>query len=167
MKGINILLVIIVCFVSCMGQNKQTTEQPSNENSVLYSSFGAEISEDNALVASEMTLKYQNLVVTDTIATKFKGTVIDVCQAKGCWMNVTLDNGAQAMVKFKDYGFFMPKDIAGKEVIVNGLAFIEQMSVEEQRHYAEDGGESEAAIASIVAPKKTFRFEADGVLITQ
>ena len=167
MKGINILLVIIVCFVSCKGQNKQTTEQPSNENSVLYSSFGAEISEDNALVASEMTLKYQNLVVTDTIATKFKGIVIDVCQAKGCWMNVTLDNGAQAMVKFKDYGFFMPKDIAGKEVIVNGLAFIEQMSVEEQRHYAEDGGESEAAIASIVAPKKTFRFEADGVLITQ
>ncbi|KGK30070.1 DUF4920 domain-containing protein [Cellulophaga sp. E6(2014)] len=167
MKGINILLVIIVCFVSCKGQNKQTTEQPSNENSVLYSSFGAEISEDNALVASEMTLKYQNLVVTDTIATKFKGIVIDVCQAKGCWMNVTLDNGAQAMVKFKDYGFFMPKDIAGKEVIVNGLAFIEQMSVEEQRHYAEDGGESEAAIASIVAPKKTFRFEADGVLIIQ
>jgi hypothetical protein len=71
------------------------------------------------------------------------------------------------MVKFKDYGFFMPKDIAGKEVIVNGKAFIEAMSVDEQRHYAEDGGESAEAIAAITEQKKTLRFEADGVLLKE
>jgi len=61
----------------------------------------------------------------------------------------------------------MPKDIAGKEVIVNGLAFVEEMSVEDQRHYAEDGGKSEDEIAKITKPKKTFGFEADGVLLKE
>ncbi|MBO0590083.1 DUF4920 domain-containing protein [Cellulophaga sp. E16_2] len=167
MKRINILLVIIVCFVSCKGQNKQSVAQPLPEVATNFSSFGTEIGADKALNTSEMTLKYQNLGVADTISTKFSGTVLAVCQAKGCWMNVKLDNGSEAMVKFKDYGFFVPKDIAGKDVVINGLAFVEEMSVEEQKHYAEDGDESVAAIAAIVSPKKTFRFEADGVLVKQ
>ena len=59
----------------------------------------------------------------------------------------------------------MPKDIKGKEVIVNGLAFVEEMSVKDQKHYAKDGGKSEAEIAEITSPKKTLGFEADGVLL--
>jgi hypothetical protein len=165
MKRINILLVIIVCFVSCKGQNKQVVIQSDSESSENFSSFGTEITADNALNTSDMTLKYQNLMIADTVEAKFKATVVDVCQAKGCWMNLKLDNGTEAMVKFKAYGFFMPKDIAGKEVVVNGLAFVEAMSVEEQKHYAKDGGESEEVIAAIVSPKKTFRFEANGVLV--
>ncbi|MCB0445596.1 MAG: DUF4920 domain-containing protein, partial [Gelidibacter sp.] len=61
--------------------------------------------------------------------------------------------------------FFMPKDIAGKEVVVNGLAFVNEVPVDEQRHYAEDGGATAEEIAAITAPKKTFSFEADGVLL--
>ena len=80
-------------------------------------------------------------------------------------MTLNLKDGQQVMVKFKDYGFFVPKDIAGKEVIVNGKAFVEEVSVEDQRHYAEDAGKTEEEIAAISSPKKTFSFEADGVLI--
>ena len=82
-------------------------------------------------------------------------------------MKLNLDNGEQVMVKFKDYGFFMPKDIAGKEVIVNGKAYVKEVSVDEQRHYAEDGGESKEAIAAITEPKRTYSFEADGVLLKE
>jgi len=96
---------------------------------------------------------------------KFTATVKEVCKSMGCWMKLELDNGEQTMVRFKDYGFFMPKDIEGQEVIVNGLAFVEEMSVEDQRHYAKDAGKSEAEIAKILATKKTFGFEADGVLV--
>jgi hypothetical protein len=93
--------------------------------------------------------------------------VIEVCQAKGCWMTLKLENGEEAMVKFKDYGFFMPKDIAGKEVILNGKAFVNEVPVEEQRHYAEDAGKSKEEVAAITEPKKTYSFEADGVLIKE
>ena len=82
-------------------------------------------------------------------------------------MKVDLDDGNQVLVKFKDYGFFMPKDVAGKEVIINGKAFVEEMPVDEQRHYAEDAGKTPEEIAAITESKRTYSFEADGVLLIQ
>jgi hypothetical protein len=82
-------------------------------------------------------------------------------------MKVDLENGEQVMVKFKDYGFFMPKDIAGKEVVLNGKAYVNEVPVDEQRHYAEDAGQSAEEIAKITEPKKTFSFVADGVLLKE
>jgi hypothetical protein len=105
--------------------------------------------------------------IGDSINSKMSAKVISVCQAKGCWMTLNLENGNEVMVKFKDYGFFMPKDIAGKEVIINGKAFVNEVSVDELRHYAEDAGKTDEEIESITEPKKTFSFEADGVLLKQ
>ena len=108
---------------------------------------------------------FNQLAVTDTIMTQVKGEIREVCQAKGCWMNVALDSGDEVFVRFKDYGFFVPKDAASKTVFMNGLAFLEEMSVEDQKHYAKDSGASEEEIAQITEPARILRFEADGVLI--
>ena len=44
------------------------------------------------------------------------GEIIDVCPKKGCWMNVKVDSDT-VFVKFKDYGFFVPKTgIEGKSI---------------------------------------------------
>ncbi|MBP0905499.1 DUF4920 domain-containing protein [Mariniflexile gromovii] len=132
-----------------------------------YNSFGEKISADEAKEASYMTTQYKRMQVGDSVNSKIKAKVMDVCQAKGCWMTLNLEDGREVMVKFKDYGFFVPKDIAGKEVIVNGKAFVNEVSVGEQRHYAEDAGKTSEEIASITQPKRTYSFEADGVLIKQ
>ena len=129
--------------------------------------FGNKIIGEGSISSQEMTEKYSNMSVTDTLQIKFNGVVSDVCQAKGCWMKVQLKDGNEAMVRFKDYGFFVPKDITGKEVIVNGFAFVEEMSVEDQRHYAKDGGKSKEEIEKIMDSKKTYGFEADGVILKQ
>ncbi|OQD42001.1 DUF4920 domain-containing protein [Croceivirga radicis] len=110
---------------------------------------------------------YANLVTGNSTQTQLKGAIKEVCQAKGCWMRVDLSNGEEVFVRFKDYGFFVPTDVAGNEVVMNGKAFIEEMSVEDQKHYAKDKGLMTTEIAKITAPKKTLRFEADGVLITE
>ncbi|MGJ8659903.1 MAG: DUF4920 domain-containing protein [Cellulophaga fucicola] len=167
MKSFNILLVVILLFMSCKEAKKETVVQEPEQKIEELASFGEKITVDNAKVTKEMAVVYHNLAVADTVTTKFKGKVLDVCQSKGCWMKLDLGDGEQAMVKFKDYGFFMPKDIAGKEVVINGKAFIEQMSVDEQQHYAEDGGATKEEIAQITEPKKTYRFEADGVLLKE
>ncbi len=39
------------------------------------------------------------------------------------------------------------------------------MSVEDQRHYAEDAGKGEDEIAAITEVETTLSFEADGVLV--
>lgn len=132
-----------------------------------YESFGKEIIADDALPVTRMAEHYKSMAVGDSINSKMVAIVDEVCKSKGCWMKLDLEDGNQVMVKFKDYGFFVPKDIDGKEVIINGKAFVSEVSVEEQRHYAEDAGKSKEEIAAITEVKKTYSFEADGVLLKQ
>jgi hypothetical protein len=96
---------------------------------------------------------------------KITGKVTEVCQEKGCWMKLERTNGEKVMVKFKDYGFFMPKDIVGKEVVLDGEAVVKEVSVKQQQHYAKDAGKSEEEIKKITQPKKELQFVAKGVLV--
>ena len=80
-------------------------------------------------------------------------------------MNVDLGKDEKAFVKFKDYGFFMPLNSKGEDIIVNGKAFLSIESIEDQKHYAKDAGKSQQAIDSITSPIKTYSFLANGVLI--
>jgi hypothetical protein len=62
-----------------------------------------------------------NSVMKDNKYTgKITGKVVEVCQEKGCWMKIEKADGEKMMVKFKDYGFFMPKNIQGREVVLDG-----------------------------------------------
>jgi hypothetical protein len=69
-------------------------------------------------------------------------------------------------IKFKDYGFFVPMDISGKNVIFEGLAFKDTTSVEDLKHYAMDGGQTEEEITAITEPEINTSFLADGVIVT-
>lgn len=133
--------------------------------STEYTSVGTPIDSKTILNGGQMEEKYRNLMAGDTLEVSFKGEVKSVCKNKGCWMKLGLDGDQEVMVKFKDYAFFVPKNIEGKEVIVNGQAYVEEVSVEEQRHYAEDAGATSEEIERIVQPKKTLSFMADGVKI--
>ncbi len=167
MKKLVVFFLFSFLLIACKEESKQdktngTTEEVQQE--VAYASFGDKITPDATVTKEQIIEKYKNLKPGDTVTVKFTTTVNSVCQAKGCWMRLDLGDN-EAMVKFKDYGFFMPKNIAGKEVIVNGKAFVSEMSVEEQRHYAEDAGKSKEEIEAITTPKVTYSFEADGVLV--
>ncbi|MBC7829030.1 MAG: DUF4920 domain-containing protein [Chitinophagaceae bacterium] len=96
---------------------------------------------------------------------RITGKVVEVCQEKGCWMKIERSNGEKLMVKFKDYGFFMPKNIVGKEVVLDGEATVKEVSVKQQKHYAEDAGKSKEEIEKIKEPKKELQFVAKGVLV--
>ena len=136
----------------------------TEEGKITAISFGEEITKKDAISYDEMVTK---MVGKDSMITKVMGTVEGVCQAKGCWMNIVSDNPDQPkmFVKFKDYGFFMPKDISGKRVIMQGYAFKEVTPVDELRHYAEDEGKSKEEIAAIVNPREELKFLASGVLL--
>jgi hypothetical protein len=82
-------------------------------------------------------------------------------------MKLPLSEETETMVRFKDYGFFMPLDSKGREVVLNGKAFVQETSVEELQHYAEDAGKTKEEIAQITTPKIEYTFEADGVLMRQ
>jgi hypothetical protein len=171
MRKLVLLIAISMTIIACKSDKKEMTETSETiedvKQEMAYKSFGKEIIADDAIDASSMTEKYKSMRIGDSVESKMIAKVDEVCQAKGCWMKLDLDNGEQVMVKFKDYGFFMPKNIAGKEVIINGKAYVNEVPVSELRHYAEDAGKSDEEIAQITEPKKTFSFEADGVLLLE
>jgi hypothetical protein len=80
-------------------------------------------------------------------------------------MKIGKPNGETLMVKFKDYKFFMPRDIVGKEVVLEGVAIIKEVPVKQLQHYAKDAGKTEEEIKNIKEPKKEVQFIAKGVLI--
>lgn len=97
---------------------------------------------------------------------KLKGKVLEVCQKKGCFITIQMpDSKEPVRVTFKDYAFFMPFDLAGKEITLDGVAKKQIISVETLRHYAEDAHKSEEEIAKITEPKREITFEAKGVVI--
>ena len=67
----------------------------------------------------------------------------------------------------KDYGFFMPLDCEGTEVVFDGVAYQDTVSVEMLRHFAEDAGKSEEEILSITESELAWAFEANGVILKQ
>jgi len=107
----------------------------------------------------------EQLVTTDTLFVTSVGEVSKVCQQKGCWMTISPEGSTDPvfMVKFKDYGFFVPKDISGEAVILQGKAFRQVTDVETLRHFAEDAGKSKAEIDAITEPEEELIFIADGV----
>jgi hypothetical protein len=100
-----------------------------------------------------------------TAEMQITGEVVEVCKKKGCWMTLKMPAGENVRVTFKDYGFFMPMDIVGKKVALDGTAKKQIISAETLRHYAEDAHESAEAVAKITDPKKELAFEAKGVAI--
>lgn len=170
MKKYLLIIAVAAAFYACKEETKNNVEEQVVEKEVVevkYKSFGKEIMADDAIAANSMLNHYKDLKVGDSINTKVKLIVNEVCQAKGCWMTADLGDGNEVRVTFKDYGFFMPKNISGEEVIVNGQAFVKEMPVEELRHYAEDAGKTKEEIEAITEPKRTYALVADGVLLVE
>jgi hypothetical protein len=124
--------------------------------------YGAGANAEGELVSADLL---SSRLQKDKYVGKVTGKVVEVCQEKGCWMKLQKTDGASLMVKFKDYKFFMPKDIVGKEVVLDGQAVVKDVSVEQLKYLAKDAGKSEGEIEKIKEPKREIQFIAAGVLV--
>lgn len=123
-----------------------------------YKSFGTEISATEPIEVNQLL----SLVNESKSTFKVKGTVEEVCQMKGCWMTLRNEEGVSVRITFKDYGFFVPLDISGREVILEGIAFKEELEEDVAKHYADDGG-----LEYDDSMKSQITFVAEGVLVAK
>lgn len=123
--------------------------------------FGAYIDDENVLSPTELV---NTVAQQGTAEAKVTGEITEVCAVKGCWMTMDVD-GQEMMVRFKDYGFFVPKDAAGKTAVVQGQAKMDTVDVATLRHYAEDAGKPKKEIEAITEPEVQLSFEAEGVIL--
>ena len=131
---------------------------PAQKGSV----YGADFSKKKIIQAKEFNKK---IVDSNKVAVQMKGTVLDVCPKKGCWMNVAMNNGDTLFVKMKDYAFFVPDNLKGKDILLDGVAYKETTSVKELKHYAEDAKKPQAEIDAITEPQRKARFTASGIKV--
>ncbi|MGB1370362.1 MAG: DUF4920 domain-containing protein [Flavobacteriaceae bacterium] len=162
MKNQLLILLTLIFLFSC--KEKHSNRTPVQVQSTTYNLYGDAFKTDSILSLDELSQKIEK--IGDTLQLTLKGTIKEVCTKKGCWMTLSMENDSEMMVRFKDYGFFVPLDASG-EVLIHGKAFISKTSVDDLRHYAEDAGASDDEIAAITTPKTSYNFEADGVLISQ
>jgi hypothetical protein len=151
-----ITLFLLVCMVEL--SYAQPPAGPANAGDT----YGEKI---DAKGITSLTQVSKDLSKKDSVQTKISGKVVASCPKKGCWMEVELEDKSKMFVKFKDYAFFVPMDIVGKSIVLDGIAFNKTTSVAELQHYAKDAKKSQAEIDAIKEPQKQLRFLADGVLV--
>jgi hypothetical protein len=124
--------------------------------------YGAAINPSGAL---PMTALATALGTRDSAKVTLTGKASAVCQAKGCWMTLPTADGKEMRVRFRDYAFFVPKDLSGHDVVVSGWAYRSTVPKGELQHYAKDAGKSEQEIAAIIEDEQQLTFMADGVRV--
>ena len=110
--------------------------QPPDVPAEKGSKFGADVTAEKAVAVEEM-VKTLESKPGEKIDVKIQGTVVEVCQAEGCWLR--MKNGdSKIMVRMKDHKWFVPTALNGKTIILKGVAEIKETSVAQLKHYAED-----------------------------
>lgn len=165
MKKIAFFLINVALLSACNNTTNQEEEKINSENSEItvdYQYYGDTISMDGAVEATEL---FAMMTESDSMNVKVKGTVNGSCKMKGCWMKMDVGDGKEMHVSFKDYGFFVPKNLDGETATIEGYAKIDTLDVDYLQHLAMDGGKSEEEIAKITEPEVTLTYVATGVII--
>lgn len=153
MKKILFATLLFAAFTA----NAQDDEIKPAAKGVVY---GTKISKEATPISvDELQANMANGVFEGAV----KGKVVEVCQTMGCWMKVAKADGSTVMVKTKEHSFFMPKDIVGKTVAIEGKAEMKEETEAKQKHYAEDAGKSKKEIAKIKGNKVELQMTASSV----
>ncbi|MCD9615554.1 DUF4920 domain-containing protein [Chryseobacterium gleum] len=140
---------------------------PPEGKALVGDTYGAQVSssaESKAITVDKLNkkLKKDNKKVENVAV---KGKVTDVCDKKGCWLTIQTEDNSKFFVKMKDYAFFVPTALKGKNVVLEGNAERKVTSVNEQKHYAEDAKKPQSEIDAITQPKEEIRFVANGIKV--
>ena len=154
-----ILLPLAAILAACSGPS----ENPVVE--ATYDYYGDTVQVTDTVSLPQILAQLQG--GNDSIYATFAAPISSVCQVKGCWMQLDLGNGQEALVRFKDYGFFVPMDAATEWAFIEGGLTVDTLSVEWLQHQAADACKSDSAIAAITEPKISFTVMASGVALVQ
>ena len=95
-------LALIAFLASCNVKPKTELQAISNIKGTAV--YGDSVKNDNVIGLEAMLTAMKDESQLDM---KIKGIVSKVCENKGCWITMKLDNGKELRVTFKDYKIFV------------------------------------------------------------
>jgi hypothetical protein len=160
MKNVIIFALTAMLMGGCDHSNKAKVTDPNAAPTQEF--YGEKFDLANAIPVNMLAA---NLAGKDTLETTVEGVIDQTCPNAGCWLNIRMDNGELLKVT-TDHVFFVPLNgCEGLKAKVKGKAYQYERSVEDQKHYAMEEGNSEEEIAKITEPLKLIAFTATGVMI--
>jgi len=102
----------------------------------------------------------------NTTKAKLRGVVKCVCK-KGTWLQLNGGVKNEIIVNFGSRGISFPQSIIGKEIVLDGEARLETLSVDQQKQLAFENESSESEISKINAFKEVVLFETKGLVVLE
>ncbi|MEM6999945.1 MAG: DUF4920 domain-containing protein [Pseudomonadota bacterium] len=99
--------------------------------------FGSPMPTDRASVALADVLATAADHVGKTVLVDAR--IGKVCQKKGCFF-IAQDGSTSARVSFKDYGFFVPTNVSGRQVTLAAELVQVDLSPAQAQHFQQDAG---------------------------
>lgn len=120
MKYFLLIATLVFTLSACDNTTQKTNKTQEKEvlNPVQGTVYGIKIEDENVKPASNLMAEMDK---TYEKPLKLEGTVDAVCQMTGCWIDMDLGDGEIVHVTFKDEAFTLPKDIAGKNAVIEGV----------------------------------------------
>ena len=149
-------------FASCNNQKATDKDSIGNQNI-----FGKTFENTAATPVNEV---FAQIKTGKEFHGVMEGRITAVCQESGCWADLELAGGQHLKIKFRDANgeeFSINKDTKDKMMDVHGVGYMDTVTVEMLRHYAEDDKATKAEIEAIKNPEITPSFTADGAVIKQ
>ena len=164
----SLLLALALTLGACAAEEPAPEADTPSAETTEAASYGTTVPSGDALSPEEVIAQADDLAGKTVLV---EGAVGEVCQMAGCWLSMGGANGETIRVEVprdesESYVYTFPKDISGATVRLTGLLDVETESVEDLRHYAEDGGASPDEIAAITEPRQTLVLTASGAEIT-
>ena len=168
MKRVLIYATLFFMSFSTISFSQENVEKPAPPagNALIGDCYGANVSAgilNKAISVEKLESELKNTKKMETVAVK--GEVVNVCEKRGCWITLKTEDGTSFFVKMKDYAFFVPTALKGKNVVLEGSAEKKVTSVEELKHYAKDAKKTKAEIDAIKMPKEEIRFVASAIKV--
>jgi hypothetical protein len=98
-----------------------------------------------------------------------EGTVVDVCQERGCWIKVSSDKEFESIrIKVEDGVIVFPMEAKGKSALAEGIVSVKTYSKEDlikqgEMHAKEEGTTFDPA--TVTGPKTVVQIKGEGAII--
>ncbi len=82
---------------------------------------------------------------------KTEGTITQVCQRMGCWMELQAEGTPPVRVPMAGHRFFLPRDVSGRLATIEGTVNLRELSEAERAHLESEGATATGRAMEIVA----------------
>jgi len=137
MKNTVLLVLLYACVMCSVYADGLRLSEPVQQDGVSET-FGAPIEELPSLTSLADVLDNPDSFLGGSLA--IKTTVSKVCQKKGCFF-IAQQGMKTIRVAFKDYGFFVPTNITGRQVTLIGEITKQEITDAQAKHLSQDLGQ--------------------------